>query len=108
MEKRWEGYQRRNESNLQRDRSGKYKVVVTDINTGCSKTSAATTINITCKEEGFYAEVHPNPSNSVFEVQFNDEAQYEIRVFDILGQLIFSIMVPEKFLSVKNVRDLFA
>lgn len=48
--------------------AGKYKVTVTKTNTGCTKTSKTTTINVTCKEIEKENElfVYPNPSSNYF------------------------------------------
>jgi len=70
--------------------AGKYKVIVTNTSTGCTKSSKVTTINITCKEElpvaGGQLSVLPNPSSDEFTMELNEES--EVRVYDVLGRMI--------------------
>lgn len=90
--------------------AGKYKVAVTNTSTGCSKTSPATTINITCKEDdirftpacfsGRYYDsevsVYPNPTSDVFVMQFSDDQEHNVRISDMLGRTV------EEFQNVKG------
>jgi hypothetical protein len=68
-----------------------YKVIVTNALTGCSKTSAATKIQITCKELSAIIDqpsaVFPNPSSDKFSIDLGNEI-YDLRVSDILGREI--------------------
>ncbi|MFI5134227.1 MAG: T9SS type A sorting domain-containing protein, partial [Chitinophagales bacterium] len=73
--------------------AGNYKVVVTNSLTGCSKTSAATKIQITCREEPSVSDqqfiVFPNPSSDQFQVDLGNES-FDLRFTDILGREIAS------------------
>ncbi len=78
--------------------AGNYKVIVTKTTTGCSKTSAVTTIIITCsnaiaaKLPDNKIQVFPNPSSNNFHIvipsTYNN--QYTISIFNVDGTLIES------------------
>jgi agmatine deiminase len=73
--------------------AGKYKVSVTNTQTGCSKNSSATTIAITCRA-GDAADIQtlnifPNPSASSFSMNLNDRE--DVRVYNLLGQVMLEI-----------------
>jgi hypothetical protein len=73
--------------------AGNFKVIVTNALTACSKTSAATKIQITCKEEveapGLKFEAFPNPTSNTFHVDLGNEV-YDLRLTDVLGREIYS------------------
>ena len=73
--------------------AAKYKVVVTNSVTGCSKTSAATTVNNVCKTtEVGSLNVFPNPSTTDF--SFGTallNANGTVEIYDLTGQLLESI-----------------
>ncbi|HYV90793.1 MAG TPA: PKD domain-containing protein [Chitinophagales bacterium] len=78
--------------------AGKYKVIVTNINTGCTKASSVTTIQITCKSHDLQFalnelqfSVYPNPSSNEFTLQFLNDDAYDVFVFDMLGRKILSL-----------------
>lgn len=72
--------------------AGSYKVTVTS--NGCSKTSAATTVNITCKVQDAAKEgaldIFPNPTNGLLTVSYSSVADHvqHIQVTNIVGQVI--------------------
>ncbi len=71
---------------------GNFKVIVTNSLSGCSKTSAATKIQITCKEFAVIGDqwsVFPNPSSDAFHIQLTDES--EITITDVLGRVVKQI-----------------
>jgi hypothetical protein len=75
---------------------GEYKVIVTNINTGCSKTSPSTTINITCKEMGVENEsvsftVYPNPTSNEFTFSMTDGADYDVIIYDLVGKKVATL-----------------
>ena len=83
--------------------AGKYKVVVTNTGTGCTKSSPATTINITCKGNDTQFTYHdsevsvfPNPTSVEFTIRFEDNREYSIRITDLLGRTV------EEFPGVKG------
>jgi hypothetical protein len=73
--------------------AGNFKVIVTNALTGCSKTSAATKIQITCKEEfeapGLKFKVFPNPTSNTFHIDLGNES-FDLRFTDIFGREIAS------------------
>jgi photosystem II stability/assembly factor-like uncharacterized protein len=75
--------------------AGNYKVKVTKSATGCMKTSAATKVTITCKEDletdNFRLEVFPNPSAGDFTIHLTGDGSYDLRLFDILGRKLKSL-----------------
>ncbi|HYV95337.1 MAG TPA: T9SS type A sorting domain-containing protein [Chitinophagales bacterium] len=76
--------------------AGKYKVTETNTATGCTKTSAATTVNITCKEELAVGpavqrdqfSIFPNPSIDEFIIRFGDDSEFNLRITDLLGRTV--------------------
>lgn len=74
--------------------AGKYKVTVTNTQTGCEKNSPITTINVTCRVDSlndiFEFEVFPNPSNHEFSLHFPDQTKYDIYVSDALGRILLT------------------
>ncbi|MEP7168241.1 MAG: T9SS type A sorting domain-containing protein [Bacteroidota bacterium] len=72
---------------------GTYKVEVTNSHS-CSTTSSGITVTIPCKEtnsqnnNGFFCEVHPNPSSDKFYISINglSEDKVFINVFDVTGR----------------------
>jgi len=74
--------------------SGKYKVTITNTNTGCSKTSKVTTVNITCKAgqvlNNEKLSVSPNPFSQTTVISFElvKDENVSIRIFDVEGRLI--------------------
>jgi hypothetical protein len=79
--------------------AGQYKVKVTK--SGCSKTSKATKVNVTCKDEEFTKisgpTVFPNPSNGQLTIRFGEEHQEAIRLIitDLLGRIVHEEIYPE-------------
>jgi hypothetical protein len=76
--------------------AGNYKVTVTKTTTGCSNTSAATTVAIDClnavaaKPQENKIEIFPNPSTNDFHLSIPAfiSNQYSLSVFDVEGKLI--------------------
>lgn len=72
-------------------KAGKYKVVVTNTQTGCTKTSNKVQVNIVCRTAGTaqVTPVAPNPSPDyfVFPASLMD-AQSEIFIYDLAGDLM--------------------
>ncbi|MEO6168590.1 MAG: HYR domain-containing protein [Chitinophagales bacterium] len=72
--------------------AGTYKVTVTSL--GCTKTSAATTVNVMCKEQGAVKaselNIFPNPTNGKFMVSYSTDTEsvQRIQVTNIVGQVI--------------------
>src|SRR6185312_9888413 len=76
--------------------AGNYKVTVTKTTTGCSKTSAATTVEINCanavaaKLSANKIQIFPNPSSNDFHISipsFNSN-QFSISLYDVNGRLM--------------------
>ena len=87
--------------------AGNYKVVVTKTTTGCSKTSAATTVEINClnaaavKLPDNIIHIFPNPSSNDFHIavpSFNND-RYSLSVFDVDGKLIGEKKITSKDFS---------
>jgi hypothetical protein len=77
--------------------SGNYKVKVTKNATGCTKNSAATVVNITCKSNALSnynnaasVMVFPNPSSHDFTIQLNNGEACDFRILNVLGQELLS------------------
>jgi plastocyanin len=76
--------------------AGNYRVIVTKTTTGCSKTSAATTVTTDClnavaaKPQENKIEIFPNPSANDFHLIIPAFAgnQYLLSVFDVEGKLM--------------------
>jgi len=81
-------------STLAATQAGDYKVKVTNANTGCSKTSKATTVNITCKAGEVLNDeklsVSPNPfsQSTVISFQLVKDENVSLKIFDVEGRLI--------------------
>ena len=81
-------------STLQVTTAGSYKVKVTNTNTGCSKTSKATTVNITCKTgESLTTDmisVFPNPFSYSTTISLSLDATQNVslKIFDVQGRMI--------------------
>lgn len=77
--------------------AGDYKVKVTNTNTGCSKTSKETTVNITCKEGEIITEgsvsVFPNPIFGSANISFylSRSQMVSLKIYDVTGRLIVSL-----------------
>lgn len=80
---------------------GNYKVMVTKSATSCSKTSANTKVNITCKEvessmidsiASFH--IFPNPFVDAFTLSLLTDKQYDLRINNLLGQEILFVQSP--------------
>lgn len=77
-------------------KAGDYKVIVTKITTGCSKTSAATTVVINClnaitaKLPERKIQIFPNPSSNDFHISipsFNS-GEFSISLYDVDGRVM--------------------
>ncbi len=74
--------------------AGSYKVVVTSTMTGCSKTSKATVINVTCRQNNTPVEefaIYPNPNYGSFIYQINtaEDLTMSITVANPLGKEVY-------------------
>jgi len=74
------------------DLVGDYAVVVTE--NGCTDTSACITIDYTGLTElnSFDVSIYPNPSNGIFNVEFNglNEGELEMRIMDLQGRIVLT------------------
>ena len=87
--------------------AGNYKVKVTKNATGCTKNSAVTLVNITCKinEQPAYSEltsaiIFPNPSQHDFTIQLQTGEVLDLHLFNVLGQEVFSSPVTTGTISI--------
>jgi subtilisin-like proprotein convertase family protein/PKD repeat protein len=75
--------------------NGDYTVMVTNAATGCVSDSAAavnlTTVGVNTSDENASVQIYPNPSQGAFtvDVQGNKLKPISIKVYDIVGQIIY-------------------
>jgi hypothetical protein len=88
---------------------GYYKVKVTKLTTGCSKTSVITNVVINCKTEPVgtsdkVISIFPSPSSDQFTMEFPDyqEARYETVIYDGLGARKYSFPVTAPMMKFGN------
>ncbi len=83
-------------SNYLAKKAGKYKVTVTNTTTGCSKTSAVTTVVVNClnsistKLSPDKIQIFPNPSANDFHIAFPayNSDQFSLLLYDVDGRLL--------------------
>jgi len=89
--------------------AGNYKVKVTKLTTGCSKTSSPTRVNITCKTA--FAKpaeskisIYPSPTRDQFTMEFTDytEGRYEAVIYDELGAKKGSFLITGPVMNFGN------
>ncbi|MFI5218285.1 MAG: T9SS type A sorting domain-containing protein [Bacteroidia bacterium] len=90
--------------------AGKYKVIVTNNTTGCSKTSLNDTVVVPCREgeieseNVFDVKVYPNPSSGdfIFEIGNSTDENISIEVFDVIGKIILSETIHNSTFIIHN------
>jgi hypothetical protein len=73
-------------------KAGKFAVTVTKNSTGCSKTSVATQVHITCKEGEQLTSapaVYPNPNDGKFTLDLSNISDASVIVTDLLGKVVY-------------------
>lgn len=90
---------------------GNYKVIVTNPN-GCSKTSAAVTVTINCRNEKDIEQsnplnVYPNPSSGLFRISVKTDVSADLNFYvkDLKGSVVFnSRIVTEESAFGENLK----
>ncbi|MBA2423594.1 MAG: T9SS type A sorting domain-containing protein [Chitinophagales bacterium] len=80
--------------------AGSYKVKETNSITGCTKTSVAVVVNITCKElpEDAILSAYPNPTSDYFIINtsvFENSKGY-VNLYDLTGKLLQSVVIESE------------
>lgn len=86
------------------NQNGSYTVVVTDSN-GCQATSdphIVANVGINGIESDEIINVFPNPSNGSFRIETGGEILNNLKIFDLIGQLIYASDAPPSVLCLNN------
>ena len=89
--------------------NGDYTLLYTDGN-GCDKFSEVTNI-ITIDDIGFNennafeVKLYPNPTNGVFDIELDVISKYDVIVYNVVGQIVFSgfINTMSKTINLSNL-----